>query len=433
MYDVIRGSESLLQVFPLSEPFGEFDFWRSSRMMPPDPPGNEITEFPYFTFLFADLHAHLMALPFTVLVIGAALAVVLRAKDTERGGGRLAGMGWGLADFAQVAVLGVAVGALRPLNTWDYPTYLLLSMAAVLLAGVLRTGGLNLVVIAEAAVKAVLIFVIGFVVFLPYHLNYETAFSSLESTTNQTVLWQFLLIAGLFVFVIGSFVVNESRGWLLDLGRIGWRPFSKLVEAPDTDRTQRKWIGAVRTALVALGLGAIGLVVVLKLVEITGSTTPFVFALVVLALATAVRIVFSSRLDAPQTVFALLLALTAFCVVIGVDVYRVEGDIDRMNTVFKFYLQVWVLLALASAYMLWRLWHGRSGSLDALPKWKKVWLGGLGALVVCVSVYPVLGTMDRLPVRFDTTIPLTLDGMAYMRDGRDVLGPGGNHRPDGRL
>ena len=67
-------------------------------------------------------------------------------------------MGWGLADFAQVAVLGVAVGALRPLNTWDYPTYLLLSMAAVLLAGVLRTGGVNLVVIAEAAVKAVLIF-----------------------------------------------------------------------------------------------------------------------------------------------------------------------------------------------------------------------------------------------------------------------------------
>ncbi len=408
-----------LWAFVQSEPLRGFDFWRSSRMMPPDPPGNEITEFPFFTFLFADLHAHLMALPFTVLVVGAALAVVLRARGSERGRGRLAGMGWGIADFAQVAVLGVAVGALRPLNTWDYPTYLLLSMAAVLLAGVLRTGGLNVVVMVEAAIKSVLIFVIGFVVFLPYHLNYETAFSSLEATTNQTVLWQFMLIAGLFVFVIGSFVVNESRGWLLDLGRIVWRPFSKLVEAPDVERTHLKRIGFVRTALVVLGLCAVGLVVVLKLVEITGSTTPFVFAIVVLALATAVRIVFSSRLDAPQTVFALLLALTAFCVVIGVDVYRVEGDIDRMNTVFKFYLQVWVLLALASAYMLWRLWHGRRGSLDSMPKWKKVWLGCLGVLVVCVSVYPVLGTMDRLLVRFDTTIPLTLDGMAYMRDGRE--------------
>ena len=255
-------------------------------------------------------------------------------------------------------------------------------------------------------------------------MNYETAFSSIESTTNQTVLWQFLLIAGLFVFVIGSFVVTESRGWLFDLGRLFWRPFSGLVAVPersgasDVARRNRAWIGNMRIALVVLGLCFIGLVVVLKLVEITGSTTPFVFALVVLALATAIRIVFSTRPDAPQTVFALLLALTAFCVVIGVDIYRVEGDIDRQNTVFKFYLQVWVLLALATAYMLWRFWHGRRAAPEALPKWKKVWLGCLGVLLVCVSVYPVLGTQDRLSRRFDTTVPLTLDGMAYMQDGQ---------------
>ena len=420
----IQSLENLFS-FLLNEPLREFDFWRSSRLMPPDPPGNEITEFPFFTFLFADLHAHLMALPFTILVVGVALAVVLRARDSERGSGRLAGMGWGMTDVAQVVVVGITVGALRPLNTWDYPTYLLLSMAAVLLAGVLRNGGLNLPVMVEAAVKGVLIFLIGFLVFLPYHVNYETAFSSIEGTTNQTVLWQFLLIAGLFVFVIGSFVVTESRSWLFDLGRIVWRPFSKLVAVPmrlgqsGVTDTHLSRIGSVRLTLVVVGLGFIGLVVVLKLVEITGSTTPFVFALLVLALATAVRIVFSSRPDAPQTVFALLLALTAFCIVIGVDIYRIEGDIERMNTVFKFYLQVWVLLALASAYMLWRFWHGRSAALEALPKWKKVWLGCLGVLLVCVSVYPVLGTHHRLGVRFATTVPLTLDGMAFMRDGQE--------------
>ena len=27
-----------------------FDYWRASRMMPPGPPGYEITEFPFFTF-----------------------------------------------------------------------------------------------------------------------------------------------------------------------------------------------------------------------------------------------------------------------------------------------------------------------------------------------------------------------------------------------
>ena len=419
----IQSMESLYALV-MNEPTGGVDFWRSSRMMPPDPPGNEITEFPYFTFLFADLHAHLMAIPFTVQVVGIGLAVVLRARSAEPGRGRLASRGWGLGDIAQMALLGIAVGALRPLNTWDYPTYLLLSMAAVLLAAILRTGGLNLLVIVESAVKGVLVFLVGFIVFLPYHLNYETAFSSIETTTNQTVLWQFLLMLGLFVFTIGSYLVSESRSWLPDVGRILWRLFSRLAAGPGptgepSDRdTHSRRLAAVRLSLVVLGLFFIGLVVVLKVVEITGSTIPFVFALLVLTLAAGARAVLSSRVDAPQNAFVLLMALTAFFVVIGVDIVRVEGDIDRMNTVFKFYLQVWVLFALASAYVLWRLWHGRSASLDTLPRGKKVWLGCLAVLVACVSIYPVLGTQDRLSRRFDTTLPLTLDGMAYMQDGQ---------------
>ena len=62
-------------------PLPPFDFWRSSRMMP----GTiNITEFPYFTFLFADLHAHLIALPFTILAIGAALVTSLsRAANRQ--------------------------------------------------------------------------------------------------------------------------------------------------------------------------------------------------------------------------------------------------------------------------------------------------------------------------------------------------------------
>ena len=394
--------------------------------MPPDPPGNEITEFPFFTFLFADLHAHLMAMPFTILVVGAALAVVLRARDPERGSGRLAGMGWGMTDVAQVVVLGITVGALRPLNTWDYPTYLLLSMAAVLLAGVLRNGGLNLPVMVEAAVKAVLIFLIGFVAFLPYHVNYETAFSSIEGTTNQTVLWQFLLIAGLFVFVIGSFVVTESRSWLFDRGtnrlasllqtRCGSntaRAIRSHRYAPQSNRQRASRAGRGGTRLHWSCGGA----------EAGGDNGQYDAVRVRaprpgIGDGSADRVLLAPGCS-PDGVRAVLLALTAFCIVIGVDIYRIEGDIERMNTVFKFYLQVWVLLALASAYMLWRFWHGRSGSLDSLPKGKKIWLGCLAVLLVCVSVYPVLGTHDRLGVRFATTVPLTLDGMAFMRDGQE--------------
>ena len=57
-----------------------FDFWAPTRMMPPDPPGFEITEFPFFTFLFADLHAHLMAMPLALLAVGLCLNTVLLSR-----------------------------------------------------------------------------------------------------------------------------------------------------------------------------------------------------------------------------------------------------------------------------------------------------------------------------------------------------------------
>ena len=153
------------------QPFGEFDFWRSSRMMPPDPPGHEITEFPFFTFLFADLHAHMMAIPFTVLVVGLSLAVVLaanRTKSTSRLVGKAAYVRGILrgklmdAGLLRLAILGIAVGSLAPLNTWDLPTYLIVAAAAILFAEFITHGGLGLIVLLRAGVKAAFMAAVGF-------------------------------------------------------------------------------------------------------------------------------------------------------------------------------------------------------------------------------------------------------------------------------
>ena len=98
-----------------------FDFWAPTRMMPPDPPGFEITEFPFFTFLFADLHAHLMAMPLALLAVGLCLNTVLLSRR-------------GVAPWRfalSFALLALTAGAMAITNTWDFPTYVGLGAVSI--------------------------------------------------------------------------------------------------------------------------------------------------------------------------------------------------------------------------------------------------------------------------------------------------------------
>ena len=406
----IQVGQGAWRVMVENAPFGSFDFWRSSRMMAPDPPGHEITEFPFFTFLFADLHAHMIAIPFTLLAIGLALALVLGAKS-----GRTR-LGVGLCETALLAALGVTVGALRLINAWDFPTYLLVGAGAVFLAAWLRNGGPSLRVLVEAGVKSGVVFAVGYLVFLPYHLSYETFFASVEPTTNQTVLWQFLAIAGLFVFVIGSYAVVElAPTWGPRLESLRRWTADNVAAGDGLPEADRRRIAALRALALSLAVVTVGFVVAVFVAGWVGSTAPFALALGLMLLVIGVRRLDSADGDTPHLAFALLMAGAALALVVGLDFYRVEGDIDRMNSVFKFYIQVWVLLALAAAYLLWRLADRFGVSFRGASPGRKLWMAGLVVLVLSGSVYTVLGTRDRNEVRFQDG-PLTLDGMAYMAD-----------------
>lgn len=400
--------------------FGEFDFWRSSRMMPPDPPGHEITEFPFFTFLFADLHAHMMVMPFTVLVLGLSLAVVLgvRASHTS---GSLADQGmiqWTKSSLLNVenlrlAILGIAVGSLALLNTWDLPTYLIVAAASIAFAEFLAHGGLGVMVALRAGVKAALMVAVGFVAFLPYHIAGETFYNSVESTTNTTVLWQFLAISGLFVFIIGTFAVDQIADGARRQFAAARRRFGQIYDVLDGGERESVSVGW----LVATIAGALllGFALTAAFTGVVGSTVPFVFVLAMLLAAIGVGVLMTDRPDGAQLGFALMLALVSLALVVGLDFLRVEGDIDRLNSIFKFYLQVWVMLGIASAYLLWRLFSAQQSFLPRVAFIRRGWKIALAALMLSAAIYPVLGTQDRLRDRFGGYVtPLTLNGVAFM-------------------
>ncbi|MBI4219406.1 MAG: hypothetical protein HY682_04620, partial [Chloroflexi bacterium] len=362
-------------------PAGGFDYWRSSRMMAPGSPGNEITEFPFFTFLFADLHAHLIAIPFTLLAVGLALSVFLGVRDPRRSGA------W---HWTAIVLLGLAVGALRIINSWDFPTYLLLAAGAVGGGELLGGWATPWRSLRRAVVKVVVLVAVGYLAFLPFHQHFELFNDGIEISKTQTPLWRYLAIHAPFLAVIFSYLAWQAKGLMGEsLRRTGIR---------------REFLAVYLAVPAALFVT----------VAIFGYST-VVFTVVMILLAVGVAF-FQYRSDDPATRH--LVVVTAFVVLalaIGgaVDVVTVKNDIGRMNTVFKFYLQAWVLFSMATAYFLWRLGATGAFSLRRLGVPRAAWLGGMAVLLLATMVYPVLGTRARIADRFDASF-MGIDGAAFM-------------------
>ena len=402
------------------------DFWRSSRMIPvlddvnpstltfwiPDKPGTwveispHITEFPFFSFLFADLHAHMIAIPFTLLAVGLTFNLLLGIKsDALR---RL---------LPAAVVLAVSVGALWAINSWDYPAFLLLAIGSIALGAYLRDGLPSkraAVFIGAAAVVGLL----SVLAFLPFHNNYHPFPTGIVAAKWQTPLLNFMGIHGLFLFILASFIVS-----------VGWAPAATYLKGllsrranasanatsgePSENGSEKSGIGPWYV---------VGGAVTLLLFVYTAATGFWVAAVMVLfgaaLLWTIGRVLCSNRAAAPFVVFPLGMALLALLVAFGVEFVRVQDDIGRMNTQFKNYLAVWTLLAMASAFLLWRLVAKAElslGSLKSLLRWRTLWAGAVLFIIACSLLYPVLGTWNRIGDRFSTE-DRTLDGAAYMEE-----------------
>src|SRR5204862_4803794 len=114
-----------------------YDWWGPSRIIldyrtvtnPGQPPQKEkvgyetINEFPAFSFLLADMHPHVMALPLVLLALSAAYAVsrrkILRSTDWRNG----------TRFWLPMILISIIIGSLYTANTWDYPTYLIILLA----------------------------------------------------------------------------------------------------------------------------------------------------------------------------------------------------------------------------------------------------------------------------------------------------------------
>jgi YYY domain-containing protein len=386
LLQVLQGAS---RVFFQGEAFGQFDFWRSSRMMEPGTGANEITEFPYFTFLFADLHAHLIAIPVAITALAATIAAYLRIGRRRPWAESLGGL----------IVIGVLIGSLRTINAWDFPTQMMLA-GAFLVGGHLLTPGRTVIVrLIVGVASTVLVMAVGQLVYLPFHANFELFNDGVIKSQFTTDLWRYLVIHSIFILLVVSWLVFTWRERLSNT-------LASIANVMAYGSGIRSWVWQVALVLVA------AVAVTLALSGFATIAFTVVISVAVLAAGIAAR-----RVALPgsrYSLVAVVMVVMAMALAAGVDVFTVKDDIGRMNTVFKFYLQAWVLLAMASSYFLWVLADAGKLSLRGLRAGRGIWLGVLAVLAVGVMVYPVLGTRARNATRFETS-GLALDGMAFMQ------------------
>ncbi len=367
---------------PFDVPIGWW-YWNATRTIP-----ETINEFPFFTFLYADLHAHLMALPFTMLAIGVAINFALRQSnddDTPLPVWRR----WQITplDVLQVIIAALVIGGLRAINFADYPTYLLVIAAALVIGEWSNRRVINVDLIVSVGWRLGAIYVLSNLLFQPFLSHFATAYLATELWQGErTTLGQYLIVHGIFLFALATFLVLRT------------------IDTPARREAWFTWLPLIIVALVILE----AMLLVLKL-------QAWMIALPLLVLAGL--LILRPELDAPQQFIALLIA-AGLALTMMVEVITYKGDIGRMNTVFKFYLQVWNFFALAAAIGIAFL-HRQSKETPSLaPRSSPLHFAWWLIFIVLISIgltYTVTATRAKVNDRFVMGSPPGLNGMDFLK------------------
>jgi YYY domain-containing protein len=447
-------------------------WWRASRVVNDrDLQGGHmevIDEFPQFSFLLGDMHPHVLNLPFVMLALALALNVFLGARDwivesdaKRASDDRQSVSGnwkpvlrvlsllrnvWKEHTF-DLLLLAVCLGAMGFLNTWDLLIYLLVLVSAFFVGQRMQDGIdwllSTLIFTGSVAIPAALLY-------LPFYLSFQSqAGGVLPVLFNTTRLHQYLLMFGLFLFVIVSLIVvqlwrafasasSEERrgfwqGFLLEMANwLLWMVVGPLLlmalavlSIMVTSKGRQFLQGVLADARVKELIGDRGVLGLLRQSLLIRLSNPWTFVLLAILLSCLLYLLRRSWLqkaagDAePElaTVFVYLITGVGFLLTLVVEfVYLRDLFGTRMNTVFKFYYQAWVLLAIAAAFGSYYLLGRPSTTGGARPRLGRyVWLAILSLLVLAGMVYPVLGIPNKCG---DFRAKPTLDGMAFLQQAR---------------
>ncbi|MFN5341227.1 MAG: DUF2298 domain-containing protein [Roseiflexaceae bacterium] len=390
----------------------EWAFWDATRVVAIKTGDGVINEFPFFTFLFADLHAHMVGLPLLIAALGVMLALIRQRTHVRALWAR-----W-RERWLAIALLGLISGVAYATNTWDYPTILGMSVVTLLLVAwrdeQIRP---NLMQHITGVIAGVVVLLLASrVANWPFSQWFASDYTGLERWTGAQTP------ARLLVELSGMWLYAALSGAVVLIIRLRWLPTTITIGLAGTllitiVLSMLRNIPALYIELIAMSIGAILLIALMwRAWQWELPQWSFGRARVVqLELPVFADIERRPPPRVPtislETIFLTVMVMAVLGISALTEVFVAKGDIGRMNSVFKFGMQVWVFGAISSGVIIAWVWQYLR---RIFPAQQRIWQAITVLLVLASFAYPVTATPARLGDRYDTTIPATLDGEAFM-------------------
>lgn len=182
----------------------------------PDTADKTIHEFPSYSFILGDLHAHVINIMFVLTVVALLfswlqdreekrLLLEQQKKKTEF---------WKEAFHPVVILLGFFIGLFHTTNYWDFPIYYVVAGAVIFIYNLIfhQFKGKALLL---TAFQGIFIFLFAKLVCLPFTLNFNQISTAFPFAKDHTPFYQFMVLWGLPIVTLLLFLIHLIRSNLI--------------------------------------------------------------------------------------------------------------------------------------------------------------------------------------------------------------------------
>ena len=408
-------------------------------------------EFPFFTFLQGDLHAHMMVIPFDFLALAAILDLWRSDYAVDVGklrpGAQLrlgfvsipiqgaARVAYAAFEFwrrhaLRLAAIALVVGAVGFVEIWALPVLLLLLVVIPIGKRYVQEGGLTLEGMASALALGLPPAILAVLAFSPFYLGLRSVSEGVQpievlyrgfAPLNATITrpHHFIYLWAPHIWLLLTFA-------LVALGLVARRA-TAMRSAEDAGIWRRRLLSVAAVAWLALA--PLSLWVVLILVkrgpfgladEVATRGSGWITVIIVGALLTLAMLAYrwvAERSEESEErrslLFSIMLAIAALLLLLGMELFWVQDPFGtRFNTTFRLGFQAWILLSVTIAYALYFILSHWWVDIRSALGIKAVWAGVTLVIIVAALVYPLPATLWRTS---EFKLEQTLDGLAYVK------------------